>query len=1004
MSYAKSQLLAVLVEASSQDYSRMKQAEELLKQWETEPSFFATLQDIFYDTTVDYNVRFLSGIYLKNGVDRFWRRTAKNPLNPEEKTMIRERLLQFMAEPSKQLAAQNTVIIARIARLDFPTQWPQLLTSLIDGIKTPGNDSNAAIIHHRCLETMYEVLQELSTRVLSSGRRQFAELAPQTFQVIANVYVVYVEQTVSLLMNMLSAPATLEQNLQQSGGNTTDLEVLAICIRCLRILMVSGIRDVHKFDETKTFLDLTYQHLQTYMECRSRLIDASRINSNSQYTSSFIEYLDTAIEEYGTLYLGLQKYHPVSAILCPKWIDIISYYWKNVMEQGDLVANQFTEGKMHKPVYHQFLLQGMQLIKGTIKSATQEGDTSVSDNLAITNEENALVHEARHILKQGFVTDAFVNSCAETLITKYMLLTPTDLELWEEDPESWANSVDAENWEFELRPCAEITFMNLLTQNRDQLAPILLDLLNQSSVQDFHGLLFRDAIYDAVGLGVHSLYGRLDFEQFVSSRLVVEVSNKDSSYKILRRRIAWLLGRWVTESISAECRTSIYEILLQLMVKEEDLVVRLSAAHSLKMAIDDWDFDISILLPYLGSAMELLMGLVNEVEESDTVMKLIADLNTILDRAGAHVVPYAPKIVDLLTPLWTRAENEPLFQSALVVTFTKVAAVLVDQSNHLYNLLLPMVAYCVDRNNKAHVYLLEDALDLWWTLLQGATDSTPELLALLPVAVDLLDYDTENVRKLLWIIESYILLDPHSSVQKCALPLFTQLASYIANSKPEVASNISHTIDLVFQSTPMTVYGDALLQSGILDNILNVFLQGQLYAYACMSYMGLFARLAIQDANTTIGFIQSVGQRFMPDSQDFIGEIFEKWIDKFDNIGHPRQRKLTCLAFTSLLKTNNPSIVRQLPGVMAIWGDVGTEVKQSDGESVLYSEADLEDDISQLETSPEKDRKSKLLHEDPVYTIDLLAVIRQSISELNKSQQLLEIDPLLLDIINQLSN
>lgn len=93
----------------------------------------------------------------------------------------------------------------------------------------------------------------------------------------------------------------------------------------------------------------------------------------------------------------------------------------------------------------------------------------------------------------------------------------------------------------------------------------------------------------------------------------------------------------MTESVSADCRVTIYEILLQLMVKEEDLVVRLSAAHSLKMAIDDWDFDIAILLPYLGSAMELMMTLINEVEESDTVMKLIADLNTVMDRAGAHV-------------------------------------------------------------------------------------------------------------------------------------------------------------------------------------------------------------------------------------------------------------------------------------------------------------------------------------------------------------------------------
>ncbi|KAI8086750.1 armadillo-type protein [Halteromyces radiatus] len=992
MSDARTQLLAVLMEAASQDYTRMKQAEELLKQWETEPSFFATLQDIFYDTTVEYNVRFLSGIYLKNGIDRFWRRTAKNPLNPEEKTMIRERLLQFMSEPSKQLAAQNTVIIARIARLDFPTQWPQLLTSLIQGIETPGTDTNAIIIHHRCLETMYEVLSELSTRVLASGRRQFAQLAPHTFQVIANVYLIYVNRIISQLVDLLNQPT----GQRISSMELDAFEILAICIRCLRILMVSGIRDVHKFDETKTFLDLSYQHLQTFMESLSRL--RSVLINNKPFKGA----LETVIDEYGSLYLHLQKAHPVSVVLCPKWMDIVSYYWNKVMEQGDHVANQFDKSDRNKPeVYQQFLLQGMQLVKGTIKNAGYDAETPGTDNLAITEEEKALALEARNIIRQRFVTDSFVNMCAETLITKYMLLTPSDLEQWEEDPEAWANSVDAENWEFELRPCAEATFINLLAQHRDQLTPILLNLLEQSNVQDFAGLLFLDAIYDAVGLGVHSLYGRLDFESFVANRLVSEITNKEASFKILRRRIAWVLGRWVTESISADCRTTIYEILLQLMVKEEDLVVRLSAAHSLKMAIDDWDFDISILLPYLGSAMEMMMTLVNEVEESDTVMKLIADLNTIIDRAGAHVTPYAPKIIDLLTPFWTRAQNEPLFQSALVVTFTKAAAVLVEQSNQLYPLLLPMVTYCVNRNNEAHVYLLEDALDLWWTLLQGATTSTPELMDLLPTAVELLDYDTENVKKVLWIIESYILLDPQGSAQKCALSLFTHLASYVVHSKAEVASNISHTIDLVFRSLPITVYGDALFQSGLLNNILDVFLQGQLYAYACMSYMGLFARLALQDATMVIQFIQTAGQPFNPSSPDILGDIIDKWMDKFDNIGHPRQRKLTCLAFTSLLKTNHPSLIQRLPGILSIWSDVGAEVKESDGESVLYSEADLEDDINQLEQSPEKERKSELLYKDPVYTTDLLILIQQTLAELG-GRLVEKVDPLVLEHIHQL--
>jgi hypothetical protein len=44
--------------------------------------------------------------------------------------------------------------------------------------------------------------------------------------------------------------------------------------------------------------------------------------------------------------------------------------------------------------------------------------------------------------------------------------------------------------------------------------------------------------------------------------------------------------------------------------------------------------------------------------------------------------------------------------------------------------------------------------------------------------------------------------------------------------------------------------------------------------------MCLFARLAIQDANITISFIQSAGAQFKPSSPDFVGEIMDRWIDK----------------------------------------------------------------------------------------------------------------------------
>ncbi|CAO0796255.1 unnamed protein product [Mucor circinelloides] len=920
MSEAKVQLLGVLREATSQDYTRMRQAEQLLKEWENSPSFFATLQDIFYDRSVDHDIRTLSGIYLKNGIDRFWRRTAKNPILPEEKKAIRERLLQFIDEPSKKLTAQNAVIVSRIARLDYPRDWPDLLTNLVQSMEAASthNADSAHLIHARVLETLSEVLQELSTRLLSAGRRQFAEISPTIFQAVAQIYVVYVDRTISKLQQINS-------NVNQEAL-LEELNIVGTCVKCMRILMVSGIRDVHKYDETRTFLDVSRKHLEQYMDCRYGLV---QIN----YTGNIKQVVENTIEEYGSLYVSLQKKHPVSAVLCPAWLDIIRYYWQNIMVEGTHIVEQCKSGTQDQNtlVFEPFLLQGMLLVKDTIKNVSYNAGQLGADLLSVTNEEKELAIEAGRLINEQFLTPEFVNVCAETLVSQYMLMSPSDFTRWEEDPEGWLNNLDTENWEFELRPCAELAFMNLLSQYRDQLVPIIVNLVERvATVTDKQSLLFKDAVYGAVGLGVNSLFGRLDFEPFVMNRLVAELGNKDPNFKILRRRIGWMLGRWVTESISADCRKAIYEIFLQLMSEDEDLVVRLTAANGLKQAVDDWDFDISTVVPYLGSAMSLLLNLLKEVEESDTTMKVISYINAIMDRTGSDMIPFAAQIVQLLISLWG-PNTEPLLQSSLVVTFTKITSILNEQSAQLQNILVPIIKYCTDRNNEAHIYLLEDSLDLWWTILQSTPASSPDLISLLPAALDLLDYDTENLRKILLIIDSYIMLDPQATLQPAnTLVLFTKLAAKIGHSREQAITYIVHTLDLALQSVPLQVFGETLVQSGLMANVLRVLVENEIFGFAIMNCMNLFARISIYDANFVIQIIQLTAQQEQIQG-DFLSNILDKWLEKFENASQARARKLACIGFTNLLLTGNPTVVSKLPSIMDIWTSVGPDVKGSDG-------------------------------------------------------------------------
>lgn len=72
----ESVVLETLKRAASQNAEVLKPAEEKLKEWETEPGFYSILWKIISNHSIDTTVRWLAVLFFKNGVDRYWRKTA----------------------------------------------------------------------------------------------------------------------------------------------------------------------------------------------------------------------------------------------------------------------------------------------------------------------------------------------------------------------------------------------------------------------------------------------------------------------------------------------------------------------------------------------------------------------------------------------------------------------------------------------------------------------------------------------------------------------------------------------------------------------------------------------------------------------------------------------------------------------------------------------------------------------------------------------------------------
>jgi hypothetical protein len=101
-------------------------------------------QSVFLDKALPFEVRYLAILQLKNGIDKYWRKTATkydppqvsteqdlqcvSAVNKEDKVTIRSRLLQSaINEADHRLALQNALVVAKIVRFEYPNDWSVII-------------------------------------------------------------------------------------------------------------------------------------------------------------------------------------------------------------------------------------------------------------------------------------------------------------------------------------------------------------------------------------------------------------------------------------------------------------------------------------------------------------------------------------------------------------------------------------------------------------------------------------------------------------------------------------------------------------------------------------------------------------------------------------------------------------------------------------------------------------------------------------------------------------
>jgi hypothetical protein len=936
-------------------------------------------------------IRYLAIIQLKNGIDKYWRKTVAHAISKEEKREIRAHLYEAgIQEADPQLALQNALAISKVVRIDFPNDWPDAITSLVAIIRSAA-ESNPSHLR-RGLVILLQVVKELSTARLARSQTSLRSVTPEMVLLLSQVY----GQKTKFWLDFLAGNGSDEGGAMDAMGNSL------LTLKILRRLLIIGYEYPNQVSEVRHIWSESQSQFGQLLDLISR--------QPPIVVTPAKEIIEKHLHQLAKLHAIMASTHPAAFALLPNSLELTRAYHGLITHYGVTYASAaptfsgITNGdEEDRPIEEKLALKGLLILRNCLKVVFQPQHTFKYRSPEIKQEQAS----ASAFLKTELLSDEFVCQLVDVLVTRYFVFRQADFNAWEEDPDDWEVAQDDfdSTWEFELRPCAEKLFMDLVLNFKLLLKGPLLGLFSTVAgpPQDPSSILTKDSVYTAMGLCAPAIYDDFDFDSFLTSTLVQDVQPTGPGYKLLRRRVAILIGSWVTVRISEGNRHLVYQIFQHLLNSDDqtnDPVVRMTAARQLEPVIQDVSFRVEAFQPFAADILSRLLSLIQEVERVELKLAVLSTIRIICTSLEQHVAPFADHVVSILPQIWEQSGDEHLLKQAVLVLLTTIVAAMKEESRRYYPLILPLIQQAIVPNTDIHAYLLEESLELWSGILSQAVAPAPaEVIQLADSCFPILELG-DVLRTALEILESYVLLAPEAMLADgMRLRVLSYMTTLIdSNSKRELAGLVTTIVERMVRAAETLggAQGVALITKDLIESgYAEKLLEGLHEAYEAhqttgpnrrypklddvveTDYFTVLARLALADPQTFVNLLSTAGS--LENTWTYLSS---EWFQHFDSMANTERQKLSCLALTSLLGLPLPTLqifLAKLQDYFTMWTSVVGEMQDGrtdGGDNLIWQEQG-----GQEYDTPEEVRKRAQSAADPVHTVHTLQFINSRIHE-----------------------
>ncbi|XP_022767783.1 importin-11-like isoform X3 [Durio zibethinus] len=921
---------SLLANSMSQDETIRKPAEAALSQFESRPGFCSCLMEVIAakDLASQVDIRLMASVYFKNSINRYWRkRRDSSGISGEEKLHLKQRLLSHLREENYQTAQMLAVLISKIARFDYPREWPELFSFLVQQLQ-----SADVLTSHRVFMILFRTLKELSTKRLTADQRNFAEISSHLFEYCWRLWQ-------SDVQTILHGFSTISQSYNSNVVEWHHDDLYLTCERwlfCLKIicqLVISGFQSDAK----------CIQEIRPVKEVSPVLLNAAQ-SFLPYYISfqnghpKFWDFIKRACTKLMKVLVAIQQRHPYS------------FGDKCVLQPVlNFSLNKITDPEPDILSFEQFLIKCMVMAKSVFECKEYKPSVTgrVMDENGVTLEQkkknisNAVVG----VLTSLLPNERIVLLC-NVLIRRYFVLTASDLEEWYENPEAFHHEQDMVQWTEKLRPCAEALYIVLFENHSQLLAPIVVSILQEAmngcptSVTEITpGLLLKDAAYGAAAYVYYELSNYLSFRDWFNGALSLELSNDHPNMRIIHRKVALILGQWVSE-IKNDTKRAVYCALIRLL-QDKDLSVRVQVLN----------------------LISVLLGHVNEV------------------------IPYANNLMHFFQMVWEESSGESLLQIQLLIALQNFVVALGYQSPSCYGILLPILQKGIDVNGPDELNLLEDSMLLWEATLSHAPAMVQQLLAYFPCLVEILERNFDQLQVAVDIAEDYIILGGREFLSMHASNVAKLLDLIVGNVNDRGLLSTLPVIEILVQCFPMEV---PPLISSTLQKLVVICLSGgddgdPSKTAVKASSAAILARILVMNTNylaqlTSEPSLSSLLQQTGAAVEDNILLcLVDIWLDKVDNVSSP-QKKTFGLALSIILTLRLPQVLDKLDQILSVCTTVilgGTDdltEEESSGDNMNSSRSHDEDSLPSKEL-----RRRQIKFSDPINQLSLENSVRDNL-------------------------